>query len=233
MKMHYTHKKIIAIGAACLLMTVAFASCNNNTESDIKTNKEKVKTNSEMVLVSDKETGTVKVTELVKESGSKDLVIKKDSDKESAVKTKAKEKIKTDIVKSESMEPSRPEVKPSVKPEENIEVKPESKPKPKPETKPEKQKVWVVDQEAIPAWDEVVDNYDFPTGYDREYYWIEGSGISEKYYSGKEVNKRLDELADKGIAVAWGNGSEFVQTGYMKKTIHHPAVPEKGHWEWK
>ena len=227
MKVHYKHKKIIAIGVACMLITVAFASCNN-TESEIKTNKEKVKTGSEMVLVSDKETGTVDVTELAKESDSNDLVIKSDSDKESAVKTKAEESKKTVETK-----PDNTIIKPGSKPAIKPDVKPGNKPESKPEQKPEKKKVWVVDQEAIPAWDEVVDDHDFPTGYDREYYWIEGSGISEKYYSGKEVNKRLDELADKGIAVAWGNGSEFVQTGYMKKTIHHPAVPEKGHWEWK
>ena len=203
------------------------------SETEVKDETSKSAT----AIVTDNKAEKAKETKLAKESDSDDLVIKKQSDKESEVKTKAKESTKAEVEKHESIsipkEESKHSVKPTAKPEVKPVVKPESKPEPKPETKPDKKKVWVVDQEAIPAWDEKVDNYDFPIGEDREYYWIEGRGVNEKYYSGKELNKRLDELAEEGIAVSWGNGQEFIQSGYMKQTIHHPAVPEKGHWEWK
>ncbi len=224
MKSQLRSKRIIIVLFLCILVAICFVSYKSSRlESKSKDHTEKSYTGTTFGY--NQEVNMTKDKNLAKESDYLDLTIKSENDKVSAVesKTKIKKEEKPKIQEQNSKNKAGIETA----------TKPIMEPEIKPNTKPEKKKVWIVDQKAVPAWDEIVEDYDFPTGYDREYYWIEGSGISEKYYSGQELNKRLDELADKGIVVSWGNGSEFVKTGYMKKTIHHPAVPEKGHWEWK
>ena len=231
MKTHYKYKKQAIIIAACLLMILSNASCNKSSEAETIAKDKKVK--SDTFMVADNKADAIKRTKPAKESDSNDLVINKSIDRESKVMTDEKSQNITENLTNDSCNTNKNNTKSTVTSTVIPNITTESKPLPEDENTSEKIKVWVVDQKGKPAWDEVVDNYDFPIGYDKEYYWIEGAGISEKYYLAKELNNRMDELADQGIPVSWGKDKEFVQTGYMKKTIHHPAIPEQGHWEWK
>ena len=125
---------------------------------------------------------------------------------------------------------STPQVKPESKP-----VKPESKPENKPvkPEKPKKEKVWVVDSPAVPAWDEEVDNLDRPIYEERYRWWIifTDERGEQWFYDEEEWYNAYSDNPDAG---SWGGPDiEYILKGYKKKIIHHKAIPEKGHWEYR
>ena len=149
----------------------------------------------------------------------------------------------------EGKKPSKPEVKPQPKPN-----KPEVKPVPKPDVnvkpvptpdkpkEPEKKKVWVVDQKAQDAWDETVTDYANPIETERFIIYFEpGSnpphgidGISEKGSPYKIYeDKELYDHTWRTCIYETSHAGYDIKVTYPTKTIHHPAVPEKGHWEWR
>ena len=98
------------------------------------------------------------------------------------------------------------------------------------ETEPEK--IWIVDTPAIAAWDEEVDDLDKPVYEYIDCWWIrfdDERGIV-RYYDKEEwkIVRSSDPHARQN-----GNENEKHLTGYKKKTIHHPAVDEAGHWEYR
>ena len=150
----------------------------------------------------------------------------------------------------EGKKPSKPEVKPQPKPN-----KPEVKPVPKPDVnvkpvptpdkpkEPEKKKVWVVDQKAQDAWDETVTDYENPIEKERFIiYFRPGTnpphgidGISEKGspYKIYEDKALFNMTVRRNASIVSSYAGYDLQVTYPTKTIHHPAVPEKGHWEWR
>lgn len=119
----------------------------------------------------------------------------------------------------------------------NESVTPSEKPK-----EPEKKKVWVVDQEAQDAWDETVRDLENPIKTERFIIYFEpGSnpphgidGISEKGSPYKIYeDEELYDYTWRTCIYETSHAGYDIQVTYPTKVIHHPAVPEKGHWEWR
>lgn len=213
------NKRILTISGFCIILVVCFAGCNkdalSNENQDMKMEKKTV-----VATMKDEAKNQVKKGDefhgLISQKRYEDSSRPKKSEEVIGEKYKPDELEKKKVVNLSVLENHKEK-------DENKEIM----------VKPQKKKVWVVDTPKIPAWDEEVDNYDFPIGYDREYYWINVGGKEERYYNVNDFQKKEDELDQQGILYSWGNGIEFIKTGYKKKNIHHEEVPEKGHWEWK
>lgn len=202
-------------------------SPSQKTEKEVSTKKDSIK---ELEAKKEKELANAKTKE------EKDKIKKKYENQIDNIKEE-KDDISSNNT-SDSNSPSQKEDTPSSTPQvkpENEPVKPESKPENKPvkPEKPKKEKVWVVDSPAVPAWDEEVDNLDRPIYEERYRWWIRFTDErGEQWFYDKQ--EWYNAYSDNPDAGSWGGPDiEYILKGYKKKTIHHEAIPEKGHWEYR
>ena len=89
---------------------------------------------------------------------------------------------------------------------------------------------WIIDQPAKAAWTEQgEEQWELREWYQAER--IQDGTLSPKFPKTPEGGTALDEWMNQDIGYThrWWNDAEWISLG--RETIHHPAVPEKGHWE--
>lgn len=139
---------------------------------------------------------------------------------------------KTDSKESLPEKSSKPAVTPDISEKKESEIKPAVSPANDKPCETEINKIWVVDKPAVSAWDEEVDDLNYPVYEITDYWWIrfdDERGVV-RYYDKEEwkIVRSSDPHARQN-----GNDYEKRLAGYKKKVIHHPAAEEEGHWEYK